>query len=221
MRWWEELIPEDDRAMYEGFRYEQPKGRRPCLLMIDCVKGFVKREEYVSTNYVEGLSCPANDALDAFAELLAVARVTSVPIVHTRPSAQQIGVFGVTVKGEREVMGLPMRRPGAVDFAPEAAPEEGEAVLEKTKASAFFGTPLLSFLHERQADCVVVAGGTASGCLRASVVDAFSYGFPVFVVEEAVFDRARISHAVGLYEMNAKYADVLPLRDVKAWFGTL
>jgi nicotinamidase-related amidase len=84
-------------------------------------------------------------------------------------------------------------------------------VILKDKPSVFFGTPLMSYLHELQVDTLLVVGTTTSGCVRATVVDAFSYNFKVVVVEECVFDRGQISHKVNLFDMQAKYADVVPL----------
>ena len=85
----------------------------------------------------------------------------------------------------------------------------GELGLAKPKASAFFGTALLAYLHRIKVDSLVVCGTTTSGCVRATVVDGISWGYPVFLAEEATFDRARMSHGVSLYDMNAKYADVI------------
>jgi maleamate amidohydrolase len=85
-------------------------------------------------------------------------------------------------------------------------------VLLKDKPSVFFGTPLMSYLHELQMDTLPVTGTTTSGCVRATVVDAFSYNFKVAVVEECVFDRGQASHKINLFDMQAKYADVVPWR---------
>ncbi len=137
-----------------------------------------------------------------------------------RPGAGAARHLGETVKGEfagEHVNG----RPGAVDFVAEAAPRPGELVLEKPKASAFFDTPLGTHLRAAGIDSVVVAGATISGCVRATAVDAFSWGFRTFVVEDAVFDRSRLSAGVGLYELDSRYADVVDLGQVREWFGDL
>ena len=84
----------------------------------------------------------------------------------------------------------------------------GDVVLRKTKPSAFHATPLVEYLIGAAVDGVVVCGGTTSGCVRATVIDAFSHNFPVTVVEDAVFDRGGLSHAVNLFDMDEKYADV-------------
>jgi maleamate amidohydrolase len=86
-------------------------------------------------------------------------------------------------------------------------------VIKKTKASSFFGTPLLSCLRNLQVDCLLVAGVTTSGCVRATVIDAFSNNFSVFVVEECTFDRFDLSHLVNLWDMDAKYASVISIEE--------
>lgn len=91
----------------------------------------------------------------------------------------------------------------------EIAPLPGELIIQKSKPSAFFATSFLSFLKEQSIDTLIVAGCTTSGCVRATVVDAFSHGFINFIVEECVFDRFDISHAISLFDMNAKYGDVV------------
>ena len=94
------------------------------------------------------------------------------------------------------------------DFVAEVAPREGDILVPKKHPSAFFGTPLASYLVEQGADTVVVTGCTTSGCVRGSVVDAFAYNFRVAVPHDAVYDRSATSHAVNLFDMAEKYADV-------------
>jgi hypothetical protein len=95
------------------------------------------------------------------------------------------------------------------DFPESIAPQAGEWVLEKTKASAFFQTPLASYMVKNQIDSVVVCGVSTSGCVRASVVDSFSNGFTTFVVDDCCFDRSNFAHCANLFDMNAKYATVV------------
>ena len=96
----------------------------------------------------------------------------------------------------------------------EIAPQPGELVVEKAAASAFFGTPLLMHLIYLGVDTIVTCGETTSGCVRASVVDGCTYRFRMSVVEECTFDRTEASHAINLFDMNQKYADVLPLDEI-------
>ena len=99
----------------------------------------------------------------------------------------------------------------------EIAPLPDEPVLPKTKPSLFHGTPLLDLLVADGIDSLVVTGGTTSGCVRATVVDAFSHNLAVLVAEDGVFDRGELSHAVNLFDMDEKYADVLPAAEIADW----
>ena len=113
---------------------------------------------------------------------------------------------------------LDVLQPGShwVEIDPALAPRSGEAVVEKQWASAFFGTDLADRLREAGADSLVVTGLTTSGCVRATVVDGLQHEYPVVVPREAVGDRNPDAHEANLHDMNAKYADVLPMADVIA-----
>jgi len=106
-------------------------------------------------------------------------------------------------------------------IVPDIAPEPRDIVIAKQKPSAFYGTPLVSYLTLLGADSLIVAGTTTSGCVRATVLDAFSNNYRVTLVEEGCFDRAQASHAINLCDMHAKYADVLKLEEVMAFIDTL
>ena len=93
-------------------------------------------------------------------------------------------------------------------------PVGGEVVIQKTKPSAFFGTPLVASLIDKGVDTLIVLGCTTSGCVRATALDAFSFGFVTVVVEDGVFDRGWMSHAVNLFDLSQKYADVLDSGEV-------
>ncbi|WP_082034223.1 isochorismatase family protein [Cohnella kolymensis] len=101
------------------------------------------------------------------------------------------------------------------EFPEAVAPLQGEWVLEKTKASMFFDTPLDAYLTKKKVDTVVVCGGSTSGCLRASVVDSCSHGYTTFVVEDCCFDRSYFAHCANLFDMDAKYASVLSLTELE------
>ena len=96
----------------------------------------------------------------------------------------------------------------------EVAPIEGEVVLRKVAPSGFFGTPLAALLNDQRINTLVVAGESTSGCVRATVVDGRSYRFRMTVVEDCVFDRHEATHAINLFDMDQKYADVLSLDEV-------
>ena len=107
------------------------------------------------------------------------------------------------------------------EIVSDIAPGPRDIVVYKQKPSGFFGTNLASYLTLLGCDSVIVTGTTTSGCVRGTVIDAFSLNYRVAVAEECCFDRSQASHAINLCDMNAKYADVLKTRDVMSFFDTL
>ncbi|MFC4055456.1 isochorismatase family protein [Actinomadura syzygii] len=216
-RWWQEAFAGEAGAAYASFAHRQDPGHRPAVLVIDVVRSFVGSPgldlDAAIAEWPTACGPAAHRALPAIAAVLAAARAAGVPVAHLRPSGPAARHLGPTVKNEL-VGEFVNGRPGAVDFVTESAPREDELVIAKPRASAFFDTPLATCLRALGVDDLIVMGTTTSGCVRASVVDAFSHGFRPFVVEQAVFDRSRLSAAVSLYEMDAKYADVVQLDDV-------
>ncbi|MCL5960817.1 MAG: isochorismatase family protein [Chloroflexi bacterium] len=216
MRSWREVLPERDRAVYEksGRRERQPFGKNPALLIIDVTTEFIGRKPEDVLQSVEEFRTSCGEvgwtALPNIKRILDACRDKGLCVVYTRGNQVTRKFIGMATKG-RERADSPAPPPGGNEIAETIAPREDEWVLEKPRASAFFGTPLATYLHQQGVDSILVTGCTTSGCVRASVVDAFAHGFGVFVVEEGVFDRAEMSHLVSLYEMNAKYADVITL----------
>jgi nicotinamidase-related amidase len=102
---------------------------------------------------------------------------------------------------------------------PSIAPADGEWVLEKERASAFFQTPLPAFLISRKVDAVAVCGVSTSGCVRATVADSYSHGYETWTVEDACFDRSRFLHAANLFDMQSQFGSVLPVSEVERLLG--
>ncbi len=212
---WDDVIGPDERLIASRYDVNRPLGTRPALLMIDCyAKVFGDRPRPLAEAIDEWpATCGLNawDALPALEKLLAGAREAGVPVVHTTGEARPGSRLGAAtqrarVEGEDDLTGYA--------FLPSLAPIDGELVARKSRASAFFGTPVSTWLRQLDVDTVLVAGESTSGCVRASVVDAYSLGLKVAVVEEAVFDRSTLSHKVNLFDMHLKYAAVLHLDDV-------
>ncbi len=107
------------------------------------------------------------------------------------------------------------------DIVDEVAPIPGELVIRKASPSAFWGTPLVGHLIDRGVDTVIVGGESTSGCVRASVIDGSTYRFRMVVAEECVFDRLEVPHAMELFTMNSKYADVRPLAEVLQYLSRI
>lgn len=227
VRWWEEVFGEHERAVYEGTHkgQAQPRGQRPALLVVDVTRAFCGQPGQSMAESIRTwpTSCGPHAwaAIPHIRALIEAARAAKVPVVYTTALPGADRLYGGTVKGESGAMGSPMAWPGAQEIPEEIAPRDAELVLAKPKASAFFATPLLAHLHRARIDCLIVCGTTTSGCVRATVVDGFSWGYGVFVPEETVFDRSRLSHAVNLFEMNAKYADIITVGEAIEWLAQL
>jgi len=108
-----------------------------------------------------------------------------------------------------------------MEIVKEIAPQASDIVIRKPKPYGFFGTPLQSVLNDYEVHTLLVTGGSTSGCVRATVVDAFSLNYFVAVVEEGVFDRIQLSHKANLLDMNIKYADVMKAEDVARYLDNL
>ncbi len=188
-----------------GFGLALQPGRRPALLVIDFVRAYL----------VEGspLYAAAEPARAAAQTLLEAARRSGIPVVHTnvqyQPGGRDGGVFFRKVPALRCFEAG--ARPDLAEFAAGLEPVAGETVITKQYASAFFGTSLASTLTALGVDTVLIAGVSTSGCVRASAVDACQHGFVPLVVREAVGDRHPAPHEANLFDLQAKYAEVVSL----------
>ena len=194
-----------------GFNKRLGFGKKPALVMIDLVQAY----------FVEGspLFHPSfRPSLDASIRLKAAARKASVPVAVTRVETQKGGVGG-GVFFEKARVGMSCFEPGNPlgDFPVGLDIEPSDLVISKRYPSVFFGTPLASALTSMGIDTVILCGVSTSGCVRASCVDAMSYGFRPMVVREAVGDRHPDVQESNLYDMNAKYADVISEAEALAY----
>jgi maleamate amidohydrolase len=192
-----------------GFGRRAGAGERPALVVVDLVEGFTAPES--------PLWCDADAAVAATARLLDAARETGAPVAFTTVEYDDAGAR-VAAAFLDKVPALRTLAPGTrwprVDARVAARP--GEPVLQKLFASAFFGTPLSAMLAAHGADTVVVCGASTSGCVRATVVDALQHGYRVVVPREAVADRAAAPHEAALFDIDAKYGDVVGIDDAVA-----
>jgi nicotinamidase-related amidase len=198
-----------------GFGSRLRAGRRPALLIVDFVEAYLAKES--------PLYAGVEPVRDAAVDLLGQARRAAIPVVHTHveyePGGRNGGIFF------RKVPALRCFERGAhpewCAFARGLAPVAGETVIGKQYASAFFATPLASLFTSLGIDTVLIAGLSTSGCIRASAVDCCQYGFIPWVVREAVGDRAPEPHAANLFDLQAKYAEVVALAEVSAYLAAL
>ena len=148
-------------------------------------------------------------ALEPTRALLAAARRAGIPVIYTTRHADTGGVQSTNRNTGRQ-------RSDIYDIKAELAPQPGELVIYKERASGFFGTPLIAHLQQLRVNSLIICGESTSGCVRASTVDAYSYGFHNVLVEECTYDRSVISHKVNLFDLHHKYADVMHIEEVLA-----
>lgn len=200
-----------------GFTRRLEPGRSPALLVIDFVRAYLVE----GSPLYGGEGCA--QAREGAIRLLASARDAGIPVLHTKveyqPGGRDGGVFF------RKVPALASfergRSPELAAFAAGLEPVAGETVITKQYASAFFGTTLASTLTALGCDTVLMAGVSTSGCVRASAVDCCQHGFVPVVVRDAVGDRAAGPHEANLFDLQAKYAEVMGLDGVEAYLREL
>jgi len=208
---WDGIVTAEEQRAYRaaGFGRRSGLGKRPALLIIDVQYRTVGTTPAPFWDAIKEFPTACGqvgwDAVAHIARLLALFRQNDWPVLYPYVSPKESFDKGRLAE---KVPALMTVAPRGYDFVAEVAPREGDVLLPKKHPSAFFGTPLASYLIDKGADTVVVTGCTTSGCVRGSVVDAFAYNFRVAVPHDAVYDRSATSHAVNLFDMSEKYADV-------------
>jgi maleamate amidohydrolase len=192
---------------HEGFHGRAGLGTRPALIVVDVNVGF--------TDPASPLVCDLEDVVEAIRRLLAEARRAEIPVVYTTVSYGEADRRTAAAFIDK-IPALLTLEAGSrwVEIDPRIAPRPDEPVLNKLFASAFFGTPLSSLLAAAGCDSLIVTGASTSGCIRATVVDALQHGYRPVVPREAVGDRNEAAHEANLYDIDAKYGDVVALTEV-------
>jgi len=217
MRPWDGIISEDEQKAYRAAGFGKPTGMgtRPALLIIDVqyrTTGTVEQPFWESIKeFPTSCGDVAWNAVRNIQPLLALFREKNWPVLYPHVAPKKAYDGGRLAAKVPSIMTIPEK---GYEFVEEVAPVEGDILVPKKQPSAFFGTALTSYLIDVDADTLVVTGCTTSGCVRSSVVDAFAYNFRIAVPEDAVYDRSKVSHAVNLFDMSEKYADVMPTGDL-------
>jgi nicotinamidase-related amidase len=195
---------------HAGFHGRSGGGERPALVVVDVNVGF--------TDPSSPLVCPLEEVVTAIRDLLRETRAAGFPVIYTTVAYDDAARRAAAVFIEK-VPALLTLEAGSrwVEIDPRIAPAEGEPVLVKAFASAFFGTPLTSILAAERCDTVIVTGASTSGCVRATAVDALQHGYRVLVPREAVGDRNPEAHEANLYDLDTKYADVVSVGETIAY----
>lgn len=196
-------------GVYEGRL--QP-GTRPALLIVDVVAAYLTEGSPL-------FMASAAAALASNARLARAARAVGVPVVFTNVSYKPDGSDGGVFYRKAPVLKAFIEGSPLGAFPPQLSPEPGDRVFTKQYPSAFFGTGLAEVLHADGVDTVIVTGYSTSGCVRASALDAMQYGFVPLVVREACADRHEGPHEANLFDLQAKYAEVISEAEALAVIG--
>jgi maleamate amidohydrolase len=206
----------DDEEFFRqrGFGIKIGFGERPALIIIDMLKGF--------TDPAMPLGAALDNEITAQKPLLDVAHQRSIPVIfstvmYEEPDIKDAGVWALKQKGARTLTA----GSEAVKIDPRLDMRANDILLVKKYASCFFGTDLVPRLNSRRIDTLIITGCTTSGCVRATAVDAVQNGFRPMIVREAVGDRSKAAHEQSLFDLNAKYADVVSLDETLQYLKTV
>ena len=214
---WDDLLTERDRQVIEKAGYDETGasswdsrglGTDPLVLVIDVQRLVVGKDEPILDaieEYRTAMGEVAWDAIEEIEPFLEFAREHGLPVAYTRvvPTSYD--------DPDHEDL----------DIVEPVAPEPGETVIDKSYASAFYGTDLLSRLVRGGHDSVIIVGNSTSGCVRATSIDAQQNGFDVILPQECLFDRIEASHKIALLDLWMKYAEVLEREEVEAYVAEI
>ena len=218
MKPWDGIISDEEQKAYNaaGFGRSSGIGSRPGLLIIDVQYRTIGTTPKPFWESIKEFPTSCGEigwnAMHNIAALLAEFRRNHWPVLYPHVAHKNIATDGGRLAQKvPAIMNIADR---GYEFPPEIAPRPGDVLIPKKHPSAFFATPLVSHLIDLGVDTLVVTGCTTSGCVRGSVVDAFAYNFRVLVPSDCVYDRSATSHAVNLFDMASKYADVGTSREI-------
>jgi maleamate amidohydrolase len=209
-RCWHDVIDSDTREIYQSYERVMFIGKKPALLLIDLYNlvyegGSLPVKEVVKKN-PSSCGIHAWNAVEPTKQLISLARAHHIPLIY---STQGTNYIKATNRQQNVVLD------NSYVIHDAFRPEPNDLIIQKERASCFFGTPLIAYLTKMDIDSLIICGESTSGCVRATTVDAYSYGFHPVIVEECTFDRSLISHKVSLFDLHHKYADVMCLDEVK------
>jgi len=206
----------DDEEFFKqrGFGIKIGFGERPALIVIDMIKGF--------TNPDMPLGAPLETQIAAQKPLIDVAHLHNIPVIfstviYNDADLKDAGLWAIKMKGTMTLKA----GTEAIEIDPRLGMQPADSLLVKKYASCFFGTDLVPRLMNQRVDTLIITGCTTSGCVRATAVDAVQNGFRPMVVREAVGDRSVPAHEQSLFDLNAKYADVVGLDETLQYMRTV
>jgi nicotinamidase-related amidase len=227
VKWIQEVLSDDEREIVRrgGYGKERGLGTRPCLMVIDAQYYYVGNDVPIIEQidqWPSGCGSEAWKAVPEIGALLETARRRNVPVFYTRQVQSDI-----YIREKFDSLGAKIERPhedylkGAkgIEIIDELSPRKGDLIIDKSYASAFYATPLIGYLIRLRVDSIMVMGGSTSGCVRSTVIDAAARNYNVGVIIDCVFDRIEISHRAALLDMWMKYADIFTFEEAMDYLG--
>ncbi len=212
---WKDVVPADVLDLYSHYCRDVFVGPNPALLAIDlyelAYQGGPQPVAEVAKTYPSSCGEYAWNAIEPTKRLLRAARAAGLPVFYSTADTRPDNGGNVVRATKRRSASTD---PALYAIRPEFLPQPADVVIPKMRASAFFGTPLIALLTQLGVQTVIICGESTSGCVRATAVDAYSYGLHVVLVEECCFDRNILAHKFNLFDLHHKYADVLDVDSV-------
>ncbi len=213
---WKDVVSPEVLEIYSHYQRKTFVGPAPALVAIDLYESAYQggNKPMAELTKTHPGSCGANAfaAIEPTKRLFAAARRAGIPIFYSTSDTRPDSLPNAVTATKRRPGSA--RDPSMYAIRPEFKPQPGDVVITKQRASAFFGTSLVAHLTQLGVRTIIMCGESTSGCVRASAVDAYSYGFHVVLVEECCFDRSELSHKVNLFDLHHKYCDVMRLDSV-------
>lgn len=221
-RIWEEYLSNEEKELLLEYPCGEAKfGCEPVLLIIDCQPNYVGSDRPILEQLEEWPSGGGEGAWASVRRIIALrneARHCGVPVFYTKNVQKKTLEFdSYSTKTTRDQTKY-LDGNSASDLLPELNIAENEIVIPKAYPSAFYGTPLLKYIHRLRADTIIITGNSTSGCCRQTAVDALQMGFQVGFVEDCITDRTGPSHKIGMLDMWYKYRCLTTSESVKRYF---
>lgn len=222
-RIWDDILTDIDKEVVKrgGYGKNRGLGQKPILVIIDVQNNYVGDNKPIIEQidkWPSGSGEAAWRAINNIEKIITAAREKNISILYTRNVQKNIIFDSFSSKTNRDQSRYVDGHFGTM-IVERIAPKEGDLILDKAYASAFYGTPLISWLVKLGVDTLLLVGGSTSGCVRATAVEAVSRNFKVAVIEDCVFDRIEISHKISLFDLWMKYTDVINLEEALTYLN--
>ena len=223
---WDDMLTETDKIVIEKGNYGQPRGlgKKPALIIIDLQPNYVGDDVPIEEQLDKWPSGGGNIAWECVRNIISLrdaAREAGVPIFYTKNEQKRSMAFDIFANKTKRDQSKYMEGAWEADLLECLKPLPNEMVISKNYPSAFYGTPLQSYLIKLGIDTLIVTGGSTCGCCRTTAIEAVTRAYNLAFVQDCVYDRVTLSHKATLFDIWMKYGDIPTSAEVKEYFKTL